>query len=330
MDITEKEQALMDFFDNQRVLIAFSGGVDSTLLAATAVSVAAATAVTASATATTGVNDPALAQAAGANTKMLAVTIKTELVSDREIESATETAKELGINHLLIEKSVLGLPEIENNRQNRCFICKREILMTLLDYAEKNGYETVVEGTNYSDKLLSDKNTVPRPGLDFILKQKEIQNNRNQDSQNQNSSNNLNSRILPKLETPLLDLEITKEEIREMAKRKKLAVAEKPSMSCLATRFSYDTKLNSSLLKTIEAAEEMAGKIGAKQIRIRVHTDSAGRNIARIEVEKSEIGIFLKDKNQTIVSGMISFLKQNGFSYVTVDLEGFRSGSMDI
>ena len=301
MNTAEKEQALIDFFENQKVLIAFSGGVDSTLLAA-----AAAAAATNS----------------NSNAKVLAVTIKTELVSDREVEGAKKTAKGLGINHLVIEKSVLSVPEIESNAQNRCFVCKREILTTLLDYAQKNGYETVVEGTNYSDKLLSDQNTVPRPGLDFTLKQKEIQ--------NQKSLNNPDFEKQPKLETPLLMLEITKEEIREIAKKRNLEVANKPPMSCLATRFSYNTKLNSNLLKTIEAAEIMAEEIGAKQIRIRVHTDFTGRNIARIEVDKSEMSIFFDEKNQAAVSDMISFLKQNGFSYVTVDLEGFRSGSMDI
>ena len=304
MNTAEKEQALIDFFENQKVLIAFSGGVDSTLLAAAAAAAAASS---------------------NSNAKVFAVTIKTELVSDREVESAKKTAKELGINHLVIEKSVLNVPEIESNAHNRCFVCKREILTTLLDYAQKNGYETVVEGTNYSDKLLSDQNKVPRPGLDFILKQKEIQNQKNL-----NGSNNSDSKKEPKLETPLLMLEMTKEEIREIAKKRNLDVANKPPMSCLATRFSYNTKLNSNLLKTIEAAEIMTEEIGAKQIRIRVHTDSAGRNIARIEVEKSEMRIFFEEKNQAAVSDMITFLKQNGFSYVTVDLEGFRSGSMDI
>jgi ATP-utilizing enzymes of the PP-loop superfamily len=114
-----------------------------------------------------------------------------------------------------------------------------------------------------------------------------------------------------------------------MAKEKRLISAEKPSMSCLATRFSYDEKLTAETIQTVDAAENMLFEIGFSQTRIRCHADSKQRWIARIEVEKNEIELISKKENIEKINSLILFLKERGFSYVTVDLEGFRSGSMD-
>ena len=285
----EKDQALKNYFSQKKsVLIAFSGGVDSSLLAAFA---------------------------AEAPVKSIAVTLKTELVSEKEIENAAETAKEIGINHIILEKSVLRISEIAANRQNRCYICKKEMFQTLLKFAEENGYETVLEGTNYSDIENRSTQNELRPGYSALLELNEIQKKR--------------GGSLPTIETPLADLKFTKGEIRESAKQKKLNSADKPSMSCLATRFSYDEKLTAELIQTIDAAENMLFEMGFSQTRIRCHSDSKQRRIARIEVEKNEIGLISKDENIEKINPLILFLKQNGFLYVTVDLEGFRSGSMD-
>jgi ATP-utilizing enzymes of the PP-loop superfamily len=145
----EKEQALKNFFSQKKnVLIAFSGGVDSSLLTAFA---------------------------AEAPIKATAVTLKTELMSEKEIENAVQTAKEIGINHIVLEKSVLGIPEIGENRQNRCYVCKKEIFQTLLKFAEENGFETVLEGTNYSDIENREKQNDLRPGFSALLELNEIQ-----------------------------------------------------------------------------------------------------------------------------------------------------------
>lgn len=297
MEEENKEKKLTDFFKNhQNVLIAFSGGADSALLAAAAV--------------TAGTT---------AGTKMLAVTVKTEFVPDKEIQTAQETANEIGISHIFIEKNLLDFPEIKNNQKNRCYVCKKELLETLLKYAEENGFETVVEGTNYSDVQLNEAGKIPRPGFLAIQELKKRQNEKKD-----------RGKISPSIESPLADLKITKEEVRNIAQNKNLSVSKKPSGSCLATRFSYETEITADHLKTIDSAEQKIKEIGAKQIRIRCHTDTAGRNFARIEVEENEKKIFFDQKNQTVVEELIVFLKQSGFSYVTVDLEGFRSGSMDI
>ena len=285
----EKEQDLKNFFSQKKsVLIAFSGGVDSSLLAAFA---------------------------AEAPIKAMAVTLKTELVSKKEIENAVQTAKEIGINHIILEKSVLEIPEIGENRQNRCYVCKKEIFQTLLKFAEENNIETVLEGTNYSDIENQTKQKELRPGYSALLELNDIQKQQGEK--------------LPKIETPLADLKFTKAEIREFAKQKKLVSANKPSMSCLATRFSYDEKLTAETIQAVGAAENMLSEIGFSQTRIRCHIDSKKRWIARIEVDKKEIGLISKDENIEKIHSLILFLKENGFSYVTVDLEGFRSGSMD-
>jgi uncharacterized protein len=127
-----------------------------------------------------------------------------------------------------------------------------------------------------------------------------------------------------------VDLKITKEEIRKLAAERNLKTAQKPSMSCLATRFSYDMPLAAEMLKLIDDAEKMLNDIGFIQVRIRCHVDLEMRKIARIEVEKSEYPLFFDDKNKTRINDFVLFLKQNGLTYLTVDLEGFRSGSMDL
>jgi len=255
------------------------------------------------------------ALAADVPIKAAAVTLKTELASEKEIEGAVQTAKEIGIQHIIIEKSVLRIPEIAANRQNRCYICKKEMFQTLLKFAEENGYENVLEGTNYSDIENQTKQNELRPGYSALLELNEIQKQQGEK--------------LPRIETPLADLKFTKAEIREMAKEKRLSSAEKPSMSCLATRFSYDETLTAETIQTIGTAENMLFEIGFSQTRIRCHVDSKKRWIARIEVDKNEIGLISKDENIEKINSLILFLKENSFSYVTVDLEGFRSGSMD-
>ena len=302
----EKEQALKNFFSQKKnVLIAFSGGVDSSLLTAFA---------------------------AEAPIKATAVTLKTELMSEKEIENAVQTAKEIGINHIVLEKSVLGIPEISENRQNRCYVCKKEIFQTLLKFAEENGFETVLEGTNYSDIENREKQNDLRPGFSALLELNEIQKQKEEkqkDEQNEQKKQENRGDFVPKIETPLADLKITKAEIRELAKQRKLTPANKPSMSCLATRFSYDEKLTAETIQTVGTAENMLFEIGFSQARIRCHVDSKKRWIARIEVDKNEIGLISKGENIEKINSLISFLKENGFSYVTIDLEGFRSGSMD-
>lgn len=287
----EKEHALAFCFKNKRnILIAFSGGADSALLASAA--------------------------AAASGDKALAVTVKTELVSEKETENARKTAAEIGIKHIIIEKNILRIPEINRNRRNRCYACKKEMLTTLLEYAAENGFEAVAEGTNESDWRLNEREIIPRPGFTFITEQKKRQKAPGYRG--------------PVLMTPLADLGITKEDVRILGKRRNLSAAGKPSMSCLATRLPYDTELTPNILKTIDVAEDMLSEIGADQIRIRCHADDAGRKIARIELGKDEIGLLFKAESREKTEQMITFLKQNGFAYATVDLEGFRSGSMDI
>ena len=299
----DKKNSLENFFRRQKsVLIAFSGGVDSSLLASFA--------------------------AKTPHLKALAITFHSELISEREIEDAKAAASEIGIPHMILNKKILEIPEIQNNRKNRCYVCKKELFRQLLIFAEENGYDVILEGTNYSDigmqgadfsdaKIGDEKkNKVLRPGFIALEELKQEQKKK--------------GKTAPMIAAPLADLKITKEEVRKLAAERNLKTAQKPSMSCLATRFPYETFLTPDMLKMISDAEKMLMDIGFTQVRIRCHTDLEKRKIARIEVEKSEYSLFFDDKNKKQINDFILFLKQNGLIYVTVDLEGFRSGSMDL
>ena len=303
MTLEDKKNDLKNFFCRQKnILIAYSGGVDSSLLASFA--------------------------AETPHLKALAVTFQSEFVCDREIEDAKKTALDIGIPHMVLNQKFFDISDIQNNRKNRCYVCKKELFRQLLIFAEENGYDLILEGTNYSDIGMGGadfsgaetdnekKNKVLRPGFAALEELKQEQKKK--------------GAAAPMIAAPLTDFKITKEEIRKLAAEMNLKTAQKPSMSCLATRFSYDTLLTPNMVKTIDDAERMLHGIGLTQVRIRCHTDSENRKIARIEIEKSECPLFFDDKNKKQVNDFILFLKQNGLTYLTVDLEGFRSGSMDL
>jgi uncharacterized protein len=243
------------------VLVAFSGGVDSAVLAA-------------------------LAYRALKN-QAIAVTADSKTLAPGELECAKEVAKEIGIRHIVISYDELNEPEFAKNPVDRCYYCKKGLLRELKKLAVLHGMNTIIEGTNISDL----KNH--RPGHRAVMEE-EVYN-------------------------PYVEFKVTKEEIREMAHELGLSVADKPSMACLSSRFPYGQAITSEGLKRVGAAEDFLRRAGFKVVRVRDHS-----GIARIEIMPDEMAQFLE-----LREAVVSEFKRLGFSYVTLDLMGFRSGSMD-
>lgn len=245
-------------------VIAFSGGVDSTTLAALAFG--------------------------GLGEKALAVTIDSPLFPRQQLETAVKTACEIGIQHKVLPFSQMNMPYFSVNTINRCYFCKKALLETLLDFAEKMGYDSVLEGTNASE--IKGEN---RPGYRAVQEAGE------------------------KVFSPFVELNVTKEEIREIASGLSLSAAHRPSAACLATRIPYGQPITFEALQKIEKAEEYLFSLGFIQLRVRMH-----ENLARIEVIQEELEHAFRKREK-----ITRHLKSLGFDYVTLDLEGFRSGSMD-
>lgn len=263
--VTEKIKLIKEAIKARgSAVIAFSGGVDSTTLAALAFEVL--------------------------GEKALAVTIDSPLFPRKQLETAVETACEIGIPHKILSFSQLSLPYFSANTLNRCYFCKKALLETLLDFAEKEGYDVVLEGTN-SSEIHGEK----RPGYSAIQEAGE------------------------KVFSPFVEFDVTKEEIRKIASEFLLSAANRPSAACLATRIPYEQPITVEALHKIEKAEEFLFSLGFTQFRVRMH-----ENLARIEIIQEELEDALLKRE--IIS---RHLKALGFDYVTLDLEGFRSGSMD-
>ncbi|HHV23338.1 MAG: ATP-dependent sacrificial sulfur transferase LarE [Methanosarcina sp.] len=245
-------------------VVAFSGGVDSTTLAALAFEVL--------------------------GEKALAVTIDSPLFPRKQLEIAVETACEIGIKHKILPFSQLSLPYFSANTLNRCYFCKKALLETLLDFAEKAGYAVVLEGTNSSEIRREN-----RPGYRAVQEAGEM------------------------VFSPFVEFDVTKDEIRETASELSLSAASRPAAACLATRFPYGQPITAEALQKIEKAEEFLFTLGFTQFRVRMH-----ENLARIEVIQEEFENALQKRDK-----ISRCLKSLGFDYVTLDLEGFRSGSMD-
>ena len=264
MDKYEKLEKLKSYIsDCGSLVVAFSGGVDSTFLLKVAHDVL--------------------------GKKAAAVTSRSPLVSEREWEEARAFCHENGMIHFAFDFDPCGTEAFMNNPPDRCYLCKKEIFGQIVRIAASNGYAYVAEGSNVDD--LGDY----RPGMRAIEEMKVL--------------------------SPLREAGLTKQEIRELSKEMGLPTWNKPSKACLASRFVYGEAITEEKLKMVAKAEEYLAELGLRQYRVRIHG-----TLARVEAESSEFERLVSDE---LRSDLVKELKSLGFSYVTLDLQGYRTGSMN-
>lgn len=219
--------------------------------------------------------------------KVTALIMKTPSVPERELDEAVAFCKSRGISFFVLPADPFSAEGFRENGRDRCYICKHFLFSALLEKAKEEGISFVADGTNADDREEF------RPGLK-ALQELDIR-------------------------SPLAEAGLTKKEIRELSEKEGLPTWNKPSFSCLATRFPYGEELTVEKLRRTEAAENLLAELGFTQRRVRVHG-----NLARIEVLPAEIPLLLERRDM-----ISSRLEELGFLYTTVDLKGFRSGSMD-
>ena len=260
----EKVREMLADLTREDVCVAFSGGVDSSLLLKIA-----------------------LTEAKRHGTAVYAVTFDTQLHPSCDIQIAREVAGQMGARHQVIEVDELANPEILKNPVNRCYLCKKELFGKLLACAESKNIRRVLEGTNRDDDFQY------RPGIRAVEELGVL--------------------------SPLRVCGLSKQEIRTWAKELGITVADRPSTPCMATRLPYGTVITADILKRIECGESFLKTLGFRNVRLRVHGD-----IARVELDRES---FHEAANRA--EEILTALKELGFTYITLDLEGFRSGSMD-
>ena len=263
--IYEKLNKYLEQHLAEGIAVAFSGGVDSSLLLKLACDIGNRTAQ-----------------------NVLAVTFETKLHPHGDLESAQAMAASFGAVHQIIQVDEFADAEIMYNPVDRCYRCKNLLFQTLISHAEHAGYHFLIDGTNYDDR------NAYRPGMKAL---QELG-----------------------IHSPLLELQVTKAQIRSLAADLGISSSDRPSAPCLATRLPYGTKLDFDVLANIDQGEQFIKTLGFYNVRLRLHED-----IIRIEIDKKDFGKFLEYQEQILVR-----LKELGFLYITLDLEGFRSGSMDI
>jgi uncharacterized protein len=244
------------------VVIAFSGGVDSTLLLKAAL------------------------DELGPE-RVLAVTADSETYPSSELEEAKKLAKQLGAHHRVIETSELAIPGYQANGRNRCYFCRQNLFEKLSPILKQYKYNHIIFG------LIADDMNDFRPG---VRAAKEYG-----------------------VRGPLQEVGLHKEDVRRLSKQLGLPTWDKPSFSCLSSRIAYGEKITKAKLTKVQKSEELIKQLGVRQIRVRTHGE-----IARIEVEPEDMKIVL-DHNEHITKQ----LKAYGYRYVTLDLAGFQSGSMN-
>ena len=239
-----------------------------------------------------GVDSAFLAAAANEvlGEKSLAVTAKSPSLAPSELREAVDLAERLGLNHSVIETHEVERDDYAENNPNRCFFCKDELYTYLSGYAGEEGYDHIVNGTNTDD--LGDF----RPGLN-AAKQYGVR-------------------------SPMVEAELSKAEIRTLSHEMDLPTWDKPAQACLSSRIPYGTEVTVEALTRIAKAEEfLHDEIGIRQLRVRHHD-----TIARIEVEPAD---FLTLTEEATRARVAEYFRSIGYSYVTLDLEGFRSGSLN-
>lgn len=234
--------------------------------------------------------------------KMLAVSARSETYPSREAKEAEELAKQLGFRHTFIDTSELGIEGYSDNPPDRCFFCKSELFTKLIEIARKEGLNNVADGTNADDARDY------RPGM--------------------KAAANLGVR------SPLKEAGLTKDDIRALSKEMGLPTWNKPSFACLASRFPYGTKITAERLAMVDQAEEFLHNHGIHQVRVRHHpirsevdnSAQPGGYMARIEVGENDLPRFLEESFRLAV---VAKLKEIGYLYVALDLQGYRTGSMN-
>jgi len=267
LDINQKIEKLKKYIANKGkngVAIAFSGGVDSTTLAA--------------------LTHQVLAE------KTIAVIAQTSTYPPKELQDAKKSAQEIGIPLHIIQTQELQNPDFKKNPPNRCYYCKKELLQKIRIFAHSQGLRAVFEGTNHSDLQGH------RPGYQAVQE-------------------------TPDVYSPWATCQFTKTEIRQTAKTLGLSNYDKPALSCLATRIPFNQPITVEKLDRINQAEQAIQTIvPIQQLRVRDHN-----NLARIEVVPQEQHYFF---DADVLDKVTLALKQLGFLYVTLDLEGYQTGSM--
>ena len=219
----------------------------------------------------------------------LAVTAKSPSLAPSEFDEATALAERLGIRHLVIETREVERPEYLANNPNRCYFCKDELYTHLNALASDQQVPWVANGANCDD--LGDF----RPGLEAARQYG--------------------------VRSPLVEADLYKAEIREYSKEMGLPVWDKPAQACLSSRIPYGTPVSVEALTRISQAESFLREMGLRQLRVRHHN-----TVARIEVAPEDFAIILDAGNRERIS---KHFKSIGYAYVTLDLDGFRSGSMN-
>jgi uncharacterized protein len=221
--------------------------------------------------------------------RAIALTAASPTMPPGELEAAKEFAKTLGCRHIVIDSNELANPSFAQNPANRCFFCKDELYRICRDQSENLRVAVIVDGTNLDD--LKDH----RPGLK-AAKEWGIRH-------------------------PLVEAEMTKEDIRRYSRALNLPTWDKPSSPCLSSRFPYGTEINLERLRKIGACELYMKELRFREFRVRYHGE-----LARIELSPREIGRFFDEATRQAV---VKKFKEIGFNYVSLDLQGYRTGSMN-
>lgn len=221
--------------------------------------------------------------------KAIAVTAQSCSFPKRELTEAKTFCEKEGIRHIICESEELEIDGFSKNPPNRCYLCKHELFEKMKQLAADNGIAYVAEGSNMDD------NGDYRPGLQAIA---ELD-----------------------IKSPLRKAELTKAEIRKLSKDMDLPTWDKPSFACLASRFVYGESITKEKLAMVEKAEQLLLDYGFRQVRVRIHG-----NLARIEVLPEQFDKLMEEK---VRADVVAKLKEYGFLYVTMDLAGYRMGSMN-
>jgi pyridinium-3,5-biscarboxylic acid mononucleotide sulfurtransferase len=263
-ELLNKFERLREIFAPMRsVMVAFSGGVDSTFVLRVA--------------------HDTLGE------RVLALTTTSPTMPDHDRRSALEMARMIGARHIVIESNELDIPGYAENPLNRCYLCKHNLFTVCEARAAERGIDEIVDGLNLDD--LHDY----RPGMKAASEKR--------------------------VRHPLVEAELAKAEIRELSRSLGLPTWDKPASPCLSSRFPYGTRITAEGLRQVEEGERMLRAMGFKVARVRYHGD-----VARLEVDSREIGRLLEPAARETVDRE---LRKLGFRFVTVDLKGFRSGSLN-